>query len=176
MITVTLNEQLAVFPEASVATLRTLVIPEGKKDPEAGVDTTFTMQLSFTPTSKFTIAPQAFSSVLTIVSAIQIIFGASLSVTFILNEHSAVFPEASVAVEETRVVPTGKSEPDAGVDTTLTRQLSVAPTVKFTIAPQTPKSVLTARSAGQVITGDSKSLIIILKEQMDSLCVESIAE
>ena len=75
LITLTLKEQVDSLPEESVATVTTFVIPAGKNDPEAGVDTNVTKQLSVTSTAKFTMAPQAFASVLTIVSEGQIIVG-----------------------------------------------------------------------------------------------------
>ena len=175
MITVTLNEQLAVLPEASVVTEFTVVVPTGKNDPDAGVETTFAEQLSFVLTLKFILVPQANGSVFTIISAGQLICGASLSVTFTLNEQLEVLPDASVAIEETRVVPTGNIEPEGGIDTKVTAQLSVAPTIKLTLVPHKPKSVVTAVSAGQVITGNSRSLRITLKEQIVSLCEESFA-
>jgi hypothetical protein len=43
-----------------------------------------------------------------------------------VNEQLAVFPDASVAVQTTAVVPTGKGEPDAGTQATVAPgQLSV---------------------------------------------------
>ena len=57
-ITVTLNEQSEVFPEASVATELTVVVPTGKKLPEDGFETTVEEQLSEEITIKFTTAPQ----------------------------------------------------------------------------------------------------------------------
>jgi len=42
-----------------------------------------------------------------------------------VKEHAAVFPEESVAVQVTVVVPTGKFEPEAGTQVTfVTAQLS----------------------------------------------------
>jgi hypothetical protein len=44
------------------------------------------------------------------------------------NEHVAVFPDESVAVHVTAVVPTGRTEPEGGLHTTVGAgpQLSVA--------------------------------------------------
>ena len=86
-----------------------------------------------------------------------------------MNEQLAVLPEESVAIEETSVVPTGNNEPEGGVVTTLTKQLSVAPATKFTVAPQIFKSVSTVVSVGQVIKGNSRSSTNTLKEQIISL-------
>ena len=49
-------------------------------------------------------------------SAGHFITGSSESVTTILNEHAEVFPEASVAMEFTVVVPTGNTDPEAGFE------------------------------------------------------------
>ena len=43
----------------------------------------------------------------------QFISGRSLSVTTKLNDHAEVFPDASVAIEFTVVVPTGNTDPEA---------------------------------------------------------------
>ena len=56
-LTVTVNEQLSLFPAASVATLFTVVVPLGNAEPEVGVETTVTPgQLSLAVTVKFTTA------------------------------------------------------------------------------------------------------------------------
>ena len=57
-ITVTLNEQSEVFPDASVATELTVVVPTEKKLPEDGFETTVEEQLSEEVEIKFTTAPQ----------------------------------------------------------------------------------------------------------------------
>jgi hypothetical protein len=69
--------------------------------------------------------------------------GGSLSTTVIGSAHVAVFPAASVAVVATVVVPTGKMEPGACVETTVTggEQVSVASVENETRAPRTRKSV-----------------------------------
>ena len=62
--TVTVNVQLAVFPEASVAVLVTVVTPFGNELPEGGVDATVTPeQLSEALTVNVVTAEQAFGSV-----------------------------------------------------------------------------------------------------------------
>ena len=56
-LTVTVNEQLSLFPAASVATDLTVVVPLGNVEPDAGVETTVTPgQLSLAVTVKFTTA------------------------------------------------------------------------------------------------------------------------
>ena len=84
-----------------------------------------------------------------------------------VNEQVAVLPAASVAVEVTVVVPTGKRLPDAGTLATVTPgQLSLADgAAKFTNAPQTPGEVLAVIFAGQVIVGGCTSFTVMVKVQ-----------
>jgi hypothetical protein len=55
--------------------------------------------------------------------------GTSVSLTVTLNEHDAVLPPWSVAVQVTAVVPTGNAEPEGAEQTTVTGQLSETVTV-----------------------------------------------
>lgn len=80
--------------------------------------------------------------------------GNSSSVTVTLNEQLTELPEASIEMEVTVVVPTGKIDPDAEVEFTMAVQLSVVLTLKSTLAPFTPGSVVLLISAGHIITGD----------------------
>jgi hypothetical protein len=159
-LTITLKVHVVVFPEASVETDVTVVVPIGNSEPEAGVDITDAEQLSVVPTEKFTIAPHVAGSEFTVISAGQVIPGDSLSITAISKEQLEVFPAASVAVELTVVCPTGNTDPEAGVLTTVAAQLSVPVTVKFTVAPQIPGAEFTDIFDGQVITGNVLSVIV----------------
>ena len=49
----------------------------------------------------------------------QVIAGAVVSLTLTVKVHDPVFPDVSVAVHVTVVVPTGKLDPEAGTQTTL---------------------------------------------------------
>ena len=121
-LTVTLKVQVSALPEASVAIQVTGVVPTGKTEPEAGVQLIVAPgQLSLTLEEKFTTALHKPESLLTIISAGQIATGASVSFTVTLNVQVSALPEASVAIQVTGVIPTGKTEPEAGV------QLIVAP-------------------------------------------------
>ena len=60
--------------------------------------------------AKFTMAPQCPSSLLTVILEGQTICGAR-PVTVTVNEHCAAFPEASVTVCVTVVIPMGNVEP-----------------------------------------------------------------
>src|ERR1041385_7895997 len=74
----------------------------------------------------------------------------------------------SVAVQTTVLVPTGKSDPDAGSQTTDTSpQLSVAAGgSNSTIALPSPAAAATKISLGQVISGGSDSVTVTVKEQL----------
>ena len=81
-----------------------------------------------------------------------------------MNVHTALLPQASVAVEVTVVVPMGNAVPEAGTETIFTAppQLSVAVGVKFTTATQDPTGVVVVIFAGQVITGAVWSFTVIV--------------
>lgn len=69
-------------------------------------------------------APPISRSPITVMSGEQTIIGGSVSFTVTVNVQLAVFPEASVAVQVTVVVPTGKKDPDSGEHDVVTEQLS----------------------------------------------------
>jgi len=75
-LTVTVNEQVAVLPAASVAVAVTVVVPTGNVDPDGGVATTVSPgQLSLDVTEKFTIAEHWPASLLTVILAGQVTVG-----------------------------------------------------------------------------------------------------
>src|SRR4051794_8035083 len=83
--------------------------------------------------------------------------------TVTVRLHVAVLPLLSVAVEFTVVVPTEKTEPDAGVLATVTPgQLSAAVTVKLTamLVAVELSGRLTTTFAGQLIVGGVTSLTV----------------
>ena len=172
-----MNVQLEELPEVSVAVLVTVVTPIGKTLPEGGLLTTVTIeeQLSVAVTLKLTTAPHWPLNAATWVSAGQVITGAVVSITVTLKVHVAVLPDESVATLVTVVVPTGKVLPDAGVDTTVAEQLSVAITLKLTTAPQILEAEKTLVSAGQIITGGVVSITVTVNEQVDVLFELSVA-
>jgi hypothetical protein len=71
-------------------------------------------------------APHEPASVCTEIFAGHVITGFSLSITVTVNVLIVVFPEGSVAVEVTIVEPTGKNDPETGIDVIVAEQLSVA--------------------------------------------------
>jgi hypothetical protein len=120
--------ELSVFPEASVAVQVTVVVPFGKLEPEGGVEVKVTPgQLSLAVAEYVTSAEHWPGSVLAMMSAGQVTLGFSVSLTVTVKTQLSVFPEASVAVEVTAVVPFGKLEPEGGVEVKATPgQLSLA--------------------------------------------------
>jgi hypothetical protein len=131
------KEQVAVLPEPSVAVAVTVVVPFGKVEPDGGLDTTTTPgQLSVEPTLKLTTAEQRPGSVETVMLAGQLMAGASVSLTVTVKlqeELEGTTETAALSAQVTVVVPTGKNEPDAGVQTTprqfmlVVEKLAVAP-------------------------------------------------
>jgi hypothetical protein len=176
--TVTVKEHCWLLPEASVAVTTTVVVPIGKVEPEAGLATTVgAPQLSAPVAVKFTTAPQLPASAHVVTFAGHWTVGASQSVIVTVNEQVEVRPAASVATTLTVVVPSGKVEPEAGVATALLpEQLSVEPTLNVTTAPQEPASAHWLIAVGQVATGSSQSLTVTVKEPLVTLPAASVTE
>ena len=94
-----------------------------------------------------------------------------------LNEHVAVFPEVSVAVQVTVVMPNGKQEPDAGLQATVTPgQLSLAVGAgKVALTQLTPGLTATAVTLpGHVITGACVSFTVTVNVQLGLAVVEQV--
>jgi hypothetical protein len=85
-VTVTVNMQVLELPAASVAVLVTVVVPSGNVAPDAGVETTVTVeQSSLARTVKLTAAEQLPGSLGTMMLAGQTMEGGELSVTVTVN-------------------------------------------------------------------------------------------
>ena len=98
--------------------------------------------------------------------------------TVTVNEHKAVLPEVSVAVQVTVVVPTGNVKPEAGLQTTVTPgQLSDAMTVKLTIwllvGGQLAAAVVVIL-AGHVMVGGCVSLTVTVNVQLGPAVVVQV--
>jgi hypothetical protein len=101
------------------------------------------------------------------VCPLSVITGGVTSLTVTLKVQLFVFPAASVAVAVTVVVPTGNTDPDAGLLTIVgTPQLSAPETVKFTTAEQVPTGALTVMSGGHEMVGSSSSVTVTVKLQL----------
>jgi hypothetical protein len=175
--TVTVNEQLSVLPAASDAVQSTVVVPTEKVEPLAGAQTTLTPgQLSVAVAVKVTTALHWAGSVFTSTFAGQTMPGFSASVTVTVNEHAAVLPLASVAVQFTVVCPRGNGTPLGGTHATVASgQLSEIVGVKETVAVHWPASVSAATSAGQAMAGCSVSLTVTVNEQSALFPAASVA-
>ena len=110
----------ALFPEGSVASKVTVVIPTGNKLPDAGPLFKVTVAVPVLSVAvgvaKFTIEPQTPGSTFRVIAEGQVITGGSVSALAVIvtvKLHSAVFPEASVTTKVLVVIPNGKVAPDA---------------------------------------------------------------
>jgi hypothetical protein len=81
----------------------------------------------------------------------------------------------SAAVPVTVVVPTLNVLPDAGEETTVALQLSVAVVVNVTAALQFPVVAVCVIADGQLITGAWLSVTVTVNEQVDVLPLPSVA-
>ena len=108
-VTVTSNEQIVLFPAASVTVKVFVVVPLGKVEPLArpAVWTVVGVQLSVPTGAVYVTAAPAGLVAVALIFARQVIEGASSSVTVMSCVQVAVLPAASVAVQVTVVVPTG---------------------------------------------------------------------
>src|SRR5689334_22885214 len=115
-VTVTLNVLVTELPLASVARHVTTFVPFANVEPEGGTQTSSTWleQLSNAVALKFTTAVQLPRSVDWVIFGGSEMVGACLSSTVTVKEQEALFPEGSVAVHVTVLVPTGKLEPEGG--------------------------------------------------------------
>ena len=85
-----------------------------------------------------------------------------------------MFPDGSVAIEFTVVVPIEKTLPETGVEITVVEQLSVANTLNVTTALHFPGSALTYLFV-QFNTGGILSVTVTLKEHVTVLPEASVA-
>jgi hypothetical protein len=108
-VTVTVKEQEFVFPAASVAVQVTVVVPAGNVEP-VPAHSSVAVGVVYATTAEHS---PAGASTLTLPG--QVTVGAVESVTVTWKLHVAVCPTPSVAVQVTVVTPTGKVDPDAGV-------------------------------------------------------------
>src|SRR5437899_5617921 len=105
-----------------------------------------------------------------------VITGAPTSLTVTVKLQLRELPAASVAVAFTVVMPTGKTEPDAWLVTTVgTEQLSLAKTVKLTVAEHVPAGAFTIISAGQEIAGRVLSMTVIVCDALAVRLAASVA-
>src|SRR6185295_5487580 len=114
--TMTVKDPVALFPAASVAVTFTALGPMGKKLPLAGVWTTVGADTRSVAVAgaKLTMAPVASVAAKVCVPG-TVMVGGVVSRTVTWNAQMAEFPEPSVAVAVTGVVPSGNWLPWVGV-------------------------------------------------------------
>jgi len=158
-VTVTTNEQSAEIPLVFTTRNDSVCDPTENEfpDPIAVRDPRDeTTQSNVDGLLYVTLAAHIEASLLTLIFDGHVICGLLSSSTMIVNEHEAVFPEASVAVYCTKVSPRGNTEPDASppVKAVETEQASL-PTgaVYDTVALHKPGSRLTFILLGHEIVG-----------------------
>jgi hypothetical protein len=178
-VTVTLKEQLALRPTASVAVQVTVVAPAAKVEPDGGTQLTGTEpgQLSVAVGVYVTTALHWPTSALLVMFAGQVMLGAWPSLTVTVNEQLALRPAASVAVQVTVVAPSAKLEPDGGTQLTGTwpGQLSVAVAVYSATALHCSGAAGILISCGQVMLGAWPSVTVTVNEQLALRPAKSVA-
>ena len=126
--------QVAVLFEVSVAVQVTVVQPTGNVEPEGGLQTAVTPgQLSLAVgggnVTRLLVLPGL--GVTAVVFGGHVIVGACVSVTVTVNVQLG----PAVVVQVTVVVPTGKNEPDAGLQVTVPQVPVVVGALYITTAP-----------------------------------------
>nr|WP_238145304.1 hypothetical protein [Antricoccus suffuscus] len=176
-VTVTEKAPVAAFPALSVAVHDTVVVPIGKADPDGGAQlgTTTPSTASFAVAPNVTPAPFA-SVAITVMSLGKLSIGAVISATVTENVPVPVFPAVSVAVQDTTVVPTAKTDPDGGAQSTtgLGSTSSVAVAVKVTGAPSAPIAA-TVMSIGSCNTGAVESVTVTENVPVPTFPAASVA-
>src|SRR5437660_1638039 len=170
--TITLNDAVRVLPCASLAVQVQVVAPSANVDPLAGA------QLGVTGPSSVSAADAAYvngapvgpvSSTVAIGGTVST--GAVVSVTVTVNVFVATFARASLAVQDTVVVPDGKNDPLAGVQvaTTVPSTTSAADAVYVNTAPA-GLVASTDACAGTVIAGAVLSRTVTNVADTDDNC------
>ena len=104
--TVTVKEQVEILPWPSLAVAVTVVAPNAKVEPLAGLYVKVAVpQLSEAVAAKVTTWVQSPAAAFTLKLAGQVMLGAWLSFTVTVKVQAEVLPEASVAVAVTVVFP-----------------------------------------------------------------------
>src|SRR6266404_803640 len=154
--TVTVKVHWLMLPLLSLAVLVPVVTPSGKAEPLAGTLATLVTlaQVSLAVTLKVTLLVHCPAAALTMMLAGQVITGAWMSRTITRCWQAVLLPLPSVAVQVTRLVPTGNCA-GALLVTVTAPQLSLAVGLPRAtpVAKQAPALARTVTSAGHVIAG-----------------------
>jgi len=165
------KDAVPVLPWLSVALQVTVVVPNGNISPELGLQLAVSVpsKLSVALAEKVTAAPLGLVAS-TVMSPGTATFGGvvSTSTTVTVKDAVPVFPCASVALQMTVVVPTGKVLPDLGLQLGVSgpSTLSVALAVYDTGRPLALVA-LTVMSAGTATTGGVVSVITTVTVKVD---------
>jgi hypothetical protein len=170
--TITSNSQVALLPAASVAVYFTTVVPKGKSPgPLSGSIVGAGPQLSVaTGTFQFTATTQELGllAVVVISAGQSTIVGGVLSCTITSKLQVAVFPEGSVAVYVTVVLPRSNELLGEWLLVIVRVQLSVAVgSVQVTVALQFAPAVVVMLTGQPLKTGGVTSLTVTINEQVD---------
>lgn len=157
-LTVTDPAPVVVLPAGSCAVQVTAVDPTGKLDPEGGTQLNeLTAQLSVAVAEYGTAAehkPGAFGTVTFGTDTV----GGSVSLTVTLKPQ---LPPPNSELQLTAVVPTGKFEPEAGVQLTVPQiPPAIAGAPKLTVAPHWPSVFGTVALAGQLKAHEQAEVVI----------------
>jgi hypothetical protein len=147
--------QVELLPASSVAEQLTVVVPNAKALPEAGVQPSDAiLPQTAVADGVYVVVAEPLPVHSRVRLAGQERTGGSEAWTVTWKLHDELLPAPSVAVQFTVVVPSPKLVPDGGVQEMagLGSQASVAVAVKFVVAPPLPVQA-SVRSAGQVISG-----------------------
>jgi predicted secreted Zn-dependent protease len=172
--TVTVNVQVCVLLDASVAVTTTVVAPTLNELPDAGKAALVTPAQLSEDDGKVNVTgaahvPVTFDTGAGFIG--QAATGASVSFTVTVNVQVTELEEASVVVTVTVVVPTVNELPETGEATAPTPgQLSVGESVNVTGAAHVPVTFDTgAGFAGQPATGFSVSFTVTVNVQVTEL-------
>ncbi len=114
-VTVTLNDPDASLPVLSVAEQVTVVVPNGKVEPEAGVQVIGMEPSTRSEAEAENVTTAPVPEACTVISNGMLSFGGVVSTTVTWKEAEPVLPALSVAVHVTLVEASGKVEPEEGV-------------------------------------------------------------
>jgi hypothetical protein len=175
--TITLNEHVAIFPDPSVAVYVTTVVPSENVLPllMLGVKE-IKVQLSIAMgTAHVTIALQEVlaKTIMSVGQAVRV--GLILSFTITLNEHVDKFPDPSIALYVTTVVPTLNVEPGLRFDEIVTASQSVATGATQFTTDEQATATATVTSEQPAKTGGALSMTTTLNTQLVILLLLSIA-
>jgi len=170
-LTVTVKLQLVTTTPQSKALHVTVVVPMGKKLPLGGLQESVAgPQPPLTELVKKTFAPAPVPQLVALTTMFeeQVSTTGGHGLTVTLNEQFVLLPQLSVAMQVTRVVPSGKVLPLGGLQLTVVGpQPPVAELEKKTGTPALPQLVeLTTMFEEQVSTIGGQGLTVTVNEQL----------